>query len=515
MEIDFKRETLAMDLLVREEVSEALIEEEYRLAEDKPGIFRILHLDMDVDFPYKEVITDRLSLEGVLSCNLLYLDNEFKLHFADWNIPFTHYIDMEGVTSLMKAEVTGFIEHSDYSVSGERKIEVKALIKIKGRVLKEEKLEVVTEIGEDFTEYLRTREVLTSTVGENVSKTVIKEEFEIPENKPLPQKVLKPKIKLKEKELKISDNKVISQGNLSVSFLYTTEDKFNPVEKMSFEVPFAHFVEIEGALSYMIPRAEYHIEDISWTLKENKDGVLRMVEVEAVISMHASVKEENSRELLLDAYNLVKNLEVKRTEIVLEKLISTGKNQNTLKFTMELPKNREVHYIFDTEIKTVVSDVRISEDRVLIDGFLNLCLFYVTRNPDYPVYCHTKEVPFKHFIEMKGIEENMKAEVNLDVQNVSYIVVTPSEVELKVVIEAEGRVMENKSMHLVVAAEEVVEVKEEKKKGNIIIYIVQEGDTLWDIAKRYRVSLEDVKNLNQIEDVKPGEKLLIPRKVLL
>ena len=45
-----------------------------------------------------------------------------------------------------------------------------------------------------------------------------------------------------------------------------------------------------------------------------------------------------------------------------------------------------------------------------------------------------------------------------------------------------------------------------------LLYIVQDGDTLWKISKRFKVSVEEIRTLNQLkkEALKPGEPLKIP-----
>ena len=45
-------------------------------------------------------------------------------------------------------------------------------------------------------------------------------------------------------------------------------------------------------------------------------------------------------------------------------------------------------------------------------------------------------------------------------------------------------------------------------------YVIKKGDTLWNIAKKYRTTIDEIANLNKIEDVNRlqiGQRLLIPR----
>ena len=61
-----------------------------------------------------------------------------------------------------------------------------------------------------------------------------------------------------------------------------------------------------------------------------------------------------------------------------------------------------------------------------------------------------------------------------------------------------------------------IEITENRidKDYSLIIYIVKPGDTLWNIAKNMRSTVDDIVRANNIENenlIKAGEKLYIPK----
>ena len=49
--------------------------------------------------------------------------------------------------------------------------------------------------------------------------------------------------------------------------------------------------------------------------------------------------------------------------------------------------------------------------------------------------------------------------------------------------------------------------------GEMITYIVESGDNLWDIARAYNTTVEEIKRINNLKSnaLQIGQTLLIPR----
>ena len=81
-------------------------------------------------------------------------------------------------------------------------------------------------------------------------------------------------------------------------------------------------------------------------------------------------------------------------------------------------------------------------------------------------------------------------------------------------MEAVTEFSQNTSMNII----DNIEIEENDADSgdydSLIIYIVQKGDTLWKIAKKFRSTIEEITRMNGIENtngIQIGQKIYIPK----
>ena len=91
------------------------------------------------------------------------------------------------------------------------------------------------------------------------------------------------------------------------------------------------------------------------------------------------------------------------------------------------------------------------------------------------------------------------------------------EVEVRCGVNINAIVFEQLSKEVIVDIEEKeLDLNKVYQLPSLVGYIVKAGDTLWDIAKRFYTTIDQIKSVNNLEDTyepKEGEKILIIKNI--
>ena len=124
----------------------------------------------------------------------------------------------------------------------------------------------------------------------------------------------------------------------------------------------------------------------------------------------------------------------------------------------------------------------------------------------------TIELPFNFSTEIKGVNKNSFVSTNINVAKQDFIIGQNGNIDCNINLEFEVNVSMTTGVNIIENLD--VEELQEAKSYSMIIYFVKQGDTLWNIAKKFKSTVEDIACVNNIEDVNKiriGEQLFIPK----
>ena len=154
----------------------------------------------------------------------------------------------------------------------------------------------------------------------------------------------------------------------------------------------------------------------------------------------------------------------------------------------------------------------VPSGKISIEGFISCNVLYLSEDSEQPIAAFDIEVPFTQSINEPQASDELFAALETEVTHVSFCIVSPEEIELRVALRVTGTLMRMDSYDVITQIGSTPEDRPDENRPSILIYIVQPGDTLWKIAKRYSSSVDTLQNLNNIKNpdmLMPGQKLII------
>ncbi len=518
MALELIRDTLKTDRVIGEEMSQAVVEEDIVVPDSKPDINKVLSINGEVVITDKKITDNRVEVDGVINVRILYTSQEGEqpLYYMEGNFGVNQQLDVPGAESRMDTLVSAEIEHMDCAVVNSRKLNVKCVMHLSGKVLDGSQIDVVKDIkGIQDIQVLKDYIEISDIVGENSSYTTVRQEFELPADKPQVREILKTSVTVGERDSRVTEDRVNIQGIINVSSLYIGDDDESSINRVKYQIPFSNYLEVAGAGPGMKGKIRYSVEDFYSTVKENAEGERNIIEYEVVVKADGKVETTRQMEILADAYSPTRQLDVRKSSLKLKKPMESVVEDISIKEEIDIPAECPgIAEICDVEAVPALVDFEIDEGLLAVEGFMTVRILYTTDGAGDRVYMYEDEIPLRHTMELPDENGQMDIDVNLYLEDLQHRLLGDDLVEIR------GRVKAEVDISQVFDREVMLDVEESEGErrtdASIVVYVVQQGDTLWNVAKRYNTTIEELVKINDIQESQnliPGDKLIISRIV--
>lgn len=344
----------------------------------------------------------------------------------------------------------------------------------------------------------------------------IKEDISLSGSKPSIEQILWSEIRLRGTTTKPLDGRIHIEGEVMIFAIYTGEGENTPVQWLEESIPFTGDVELPESVEGMVPSISVRLVHRELEAKPDYDGEMRDLELDAVLELDMKLYEEQQIELLGDFYSNSRELELESGEVCFDRLLSKNTGKCRIAEKVDLKSGDRVLQICHNDGTVKIDDVEIKEDSLEIDGVLEVSLLYLTSDDSEPVRAETEMVPFHYEAETPGITPDSVYQLNTGLEQMTAVMAGGDTVEIKGVISLDILVLQPVKEPVILGVKESeLDLERLQELPGITGYIVQPGDCLWDIAKRFHTTRKQVMDANGLsgEQVRPGERLILVKDV--
>lgn len=340
----------------------------------------------------------------------------------------------------------------------------------------------------------------------------IQEEISLPSSKAPIDTLLWEGISLRNMEYRTMEGSLSVRAEALLFVVYRPAEEQMPLQWIEKSIIFQGELPVAGCQANMIPSIEARLIHKELEPKEDGDGENRILSVDAVIELDMKLYSEEKIHLLCDVYSPKKELIAAYQPAHLERLLI--KNTAKCRITEKLPLNQKdtMLQICHSQGKVMVDRAQPVEDGILVEGAIQVTILYLAANDERPMQSASGVIPFSHVIEAGGIQNGNYFDICPMLDQLTTLIVAGGEAEIRAVINFDTLAMAELTVDMLQSVREI-DPKEAKREtfAPVIGYIVQPGDTLWSIAKHYRVTGKSIRETNALsgDEVVPGMKLLL------
>lgn len=518
MSMELIRENIECEQLLGENSADTVVKAEYVIPDTHPDITEILSIESKPFIVGREAMKDKVYLDGQVEYNIIYLakeENGVGVHSITYVGKFSNYIDMPGAEHKMNCQCECYVEHMDCNIIHERKIGIEGIIKLKADVYKNYNFEIIKDVeNSSDAQMLKNPMQVDKVIGNYGSDMIANCNIKIPADKPEIGNVLKCDLKIRKREVRILENRMSIEASILINLLYRGKDT-KDIVMITEEVPMTKELEIDNLNSMMDNYTEFKVDSMQMNIREDEDGENRNVEVEALVKTDSKVTHKEDMDMIEDIYSPSAFMDIKKNNYNLNVIHGQTTTETVVKGDVEIEGPKPLEVVMCSG-RVCITDKRIVEDKVIVEGVLNADIIYKTKDEEKYICSVSEEMPFSCPVEIPGCKIHMHSTAKAFLENIEADVEAGG-IVLKALVKIYAMASYMMPKEFLVDISQV-EGKLPEKKASVTIYIVQPGDTLWKIAKRYFTTVETLVKINNIENIdyiKPGQKLIIPGRAYL
>ena len=501
MSVILKKEKVPMAEVICQKYSQTTIDCDAIVPDINPDIQKVLDVSGFVCIKEKSVRSNKVYIQGCVTMKVLYSpDGEVmsKVKSLTAKQDFTHTVDVANADGDLVLVVEAEPESFSYSLINSRKVNLRCTASISVKLTQIEEFEIPTDAEADGGLCIDTKQLRLCNTAINSENIInICEQLDMPSGKPTIGEILKTTAFPQSLEFTLIENKAIAKGQVRVCNLYISADD-GSVQFVEHTLPFSEVLDVAGAEEDMEGEIEYSVSDIYCEARDDADGEARVFGVD--LSVHAMIKGLIIREpsVVCDAYSLTGNAVVTTQDKMIEQLIDNTTAQLTHKCSAMHPEHLpEIAQVCDISAVASVDRITAENNEIALFGHIKTTILYITEDDDFPICSFTDTSDFSHTFRVDGANAETICEAKVFTEHTSYTISGGDSLEIRAVLGLNVRSFKNETVSQIVGIE-IEELEEAKRKPCIVIYFVQKGDTLWNIAKRYQTTVDALMKCNNL-----------------
>ena len=464
----------------------------------KGGVKSVCFLTTDVGITKAQALPRQIKTSGQVNIKVMYLDGENRPESFDYISDFVEDIVDESVVDQMPVQVSGYVVDNDWEIDDEH-IKIQVVIELQPVVVESREVDLLVE----------TEGALVKTQDMTIQKFLgyVDEQIEVAHEYDSGVRV--DKILYFDNQAIIdavseSDNILRAVGSVSSVIVYQSDGE---VCQKRLSIPFEHEWRAEQDDIVLCPTCAVKTSKL---VIQGDEGA-SVLRCEVLVSVGGAMFAQTKQEIVTDLFCPSHQVELTREKVDFN--LSDGGCQNVVQIvgsmTIDQSKEDIKQVLAVVPLYAGVADIVCKQESCGINGLLVAGVIYQDEKQN--TQCVQIDIPFSSEIGC-AIDKATMLSSSVSVSDMATKIKRDREIE----VEADICIKLCKRKSQTCTGISAVEIGEERCAPTCAntVYVVREGESLWDIAKALCMSEKEIlrQNPHITENLDGGEKLVIYRE---
>ena len=511
MEYSLKQENCTICENLLKASSEQPVDLELTLPDHCPDIERILKCRMEHGITSEVITGNRLDIDGIISIRLYYLDSKKQaVRYYENNTPFSCSFELRKTADDAVCRVRIKNEYLNCRAVSPRRLDIHGAFSVTASVFSFGSVSLCTDIEGDDIRQKKHPEAVGLLCGMGQQQFSVNEVFDPGAGKPAPESILRSEMSISLDDCRAIDDKLMLKGEATLKVLYVTDIRSGAEDHMSFSFPVSRVIDVPGITENTINDISVDILNSEVSVKSAYDSESTLITLDARLSAFVMAYSEKNTEITDDAYSTEHELQLSFGNSPFRRLFGNIRTNASVKG--ELSSDEEgISRVTDLWCDGLSYMTSVSEGKLTIRGKLCFCMLAVNTK-GIPFYSEKTE-DFVITSDASDYPPDSSANTDISFGSVSYRIADDKTVEVKADMKLRAAVYRDCTCRTIIGCTGLVDRKREKDTtAALTIYYADEGESIWDIARMYCTSPQDICIENNISGdvIQARGMILIP-----
>ena len=502
-----KTNVFTNEILFCESLEQA-IDIDFSLPDFCPDISKIFKCQAVPRISAKSLEGKNIKIDGVVNITLIYAESEGKLCSFEYQFPFEKNIEANKDISGANLNCCIKMEYINCRAVTGRKVDIHGAAGILVKAFRRKSSEIISDYDDGNIEVKRGIVPATIPMGYAEKYLILEEEIGIGQGQPNIRSILRCSCSSVVKETKIINDKAVVKGEMGVNILYFS-DEDESLQSVKTVIPFSQIIDIEGITEECECETRSDVCFFEVKPRMSSVGDNRSFSVIGKILLTSKAFCGNDVAVILDAFSRKYSADIKKDKVCFEKI--TNNIRETFNCKKNIKLDFEISSLIDLWSNIQNINTCFENDEIKINGCLSVGMIVSTKNLD-SVFIE-KLIDFEYKYTIGQNVSTKHCEPQIDVVSCGYTITSADSIELRPELCINAAIYEKNEVSLIselTVNENDINVK--KGKGAMTIYFPCCDECVWDVARIYNASVEEIMKINELETEKlePGKMILVP-----